>query len=29
MDKGTNAKAMISNQEIQLRYGYVGIKCRS
>ena len=29
MDRGTNAKRMIMNQEIQLRLGFVGVKNRS
>lgn len=29
MDKGTNAKRMIMGQEVALRLGYVGVKCRS
>jgi vacuolar protein sorting-associated protein 1 len=29
MDRGTNAKRMIMNQEVQLRLGYVGVKNRA
>lgn len=29
MDKGTNAKKMLTNQEVQLKLGYVGVKGRS
>ena len=29
MDKGTNAKRMLTNQEVPLRLGYVGVKNRS
>ena len=29
MDRGTNAKRMIMNQEIQLRLGFVGVKNRA
>lgn len=29
MDKGTNAKRMLTGQDIQLRLGYVGVKNRS
>ena len=29
MDRGTNAKRMIMNQEIALRLGFVGVKNRS
>lgn len=29
MDKGTNAKKMLLNDEIKLRLGYVGVKGRS
>jgi len=29
MDEGTNAKEILLNNEIKLRYGYVGIKGRS
>jgi len=29
MDSGTNAKKMLMNQEVELKYGYVGIKNRS
>lgn len=29
MDRGTDARAVLSNKEIPLRYGYVGIKNRS
>ena len=29
MDAGTNAKKMLSGQEVQLRLGYVGVKNRS
>lgn len=29
MDKGTNAKKMLQNEEIRLRLGYVGVKGRS
>jgi replication fork clamp-binding protein CrfC len=29
MDKGTNAKRMLSGQDVPLRLGYVGVKNRS
>jgi len=29
MDRGTNAKRMIMNQEVPLRMGYVGVKNRA
>ena len=29
MDRGTNAKRMIMNQEVQLRLGYIGVKNRA
>lgn len=29
MDRGTNAKRMISNLEVPLRLGYVGVKNRA
>jgi len=29
MDRGTNAKRMIMNQEVSLRLGYVGVKNRA
>lgn len=29
MDEGTNAKDILMNNEIKLKYGYVGIKGRS
>ncbi len=29
MDKGTNAKNMISGKDVPLRLGYVGVKNRS
>jgi len=29
MDRGTNAKKMIMNQEVQLRLGFVGVKNRA
>jgi len=29
MDRGTNAKRMIMNQEVPLRLGYVGVKNRA
>ena len=29
MDRGTNAKRMILNQEVNLRLGYVGVKNRA
>ena len=29
MDRGTNAKRMIMNQEVQLRLGYVALKNRA
>lgn len=29
MDRGTNARRMIMNQEIQLRLGFVGVKNRA
>lgn len=29
MDSGTNAKRMIMGQDVQLRLGFVGVKCRS
>jgi len=29
MDRGTNAKRMIMNQEVTLRLGYVGVKNRA
>jgi len=29
MDRGTNAKRMINNQEVQLRLGFVGVKNRA
>lgn len=29
MDRGTNAKKMIMNQEVPLRLGYVGVKNRA
>lgn len=29
MDKGTDARMVLSNKEIPLRYGYIGIKNRS
>lgn len=28
MDKGTNAKKVLTNQEIPLKLGYIGIKMR-
>jgi hypothetical protein len=29
MDRGTNAKKMIMNQEVPLRLGYIGVKNRA
>jgi hypothetical protein len=29
MDKGTNAKNILNNNEIELRHGYIGVKNRS
>lgn len=29
MDRGTNAKRMIMNQDVTLRLGYVGVKNRA
>jgi hypothetical protein len=29
MDRGTDARGVLSNKEVPLRYGYVGIKNRS
>lgn len=29
MDKGTNAKTLLTGAEVPLRLGYVGVKCRS
>lgn len=29
MDKGTDARSVLMNQEVPLRLGYVGVKCRS
>lgn len=29
MDEGTNAKEILLNNEIKLKYGYIGVKGRS